>query len=1041
MKTSNNILRTLALCLVAMLANVVAVAQNKLYVEGFSIAPNGDAVTANVVLENTENISSLEFNLNLPEGLSITNWEANAERMVSDIHSLTVNNRRNRVVILSDAIEPQDAPFKGNSGTLFTLTFSADNSFVGGKITITDAIGSDASVTPAPEREIEVVSTEVLANVGNITFSELAMTAKLNKEDTLDVFLNSSVDAIGMEATLKIPAELGAKVVRGKNASPSIKVQYAPSRSRLIISSLTSDELPKGNNAVFSIIITPTAVGKSQIELSDVVVSTNGALEPLGVMVNDIVEVEVVDFNADMYASLKPQLDEVQKKYDEALAVINAYTTESGKAVAQSELATTIATNLAAEFTKLDEANEAGSIDETYKFNIEVEAYIADIEKLAAQGVAAEANGVAFAALNAQIAEAKTALDAAKAEVAAQCKDVAAQFDEAFAAVQTSIDALTADVKAKYDKGELTAESTVDTASVATAVEKVNADAVAAQAAHDAEVAKKAANEAAFTALNAQIAETKTAVDAAKAEVAEKCKDVAADFDKAFADAQASLDALTAEVKAKYDKVELTAESTVDTASVLAAAEKTKADAVAAQAAHDAEVAKKAANEEAYTRLTAEIAKVKEALSAAKTKITTECSDVFTLFIMTLNDIQNDIKDMETELKAAYKNVELTKDSTVDTEIVMESIETVVADATAAQAVQNAKKANETAYTALTAQIAKAQAALDAAKADVAAQCADVAADFADEFAAVQASIDALTADVKGKYDKVELTAESKVDTASVVAAVEKAKADAVAAQAAFDAEVAKKAANEAAFKALTAQIAEAQAALDAAKADVAAQCADVAANFTEAFAAAQASIDALTADVKGKYDKVELTAESKVDTASVVAAVEKAKADAVAAQAAFDAEVAKAAANEEAFARLTAEIEALQESYDDILMKMATECKDVFAPYLIKMNKIQGQIDDMKDGVEDMYDNVELTAETTVDTQAILDEINKLYEEAKIAQEEYIKTTGIDSVNGANGAPVAIYTLSGKKVTSTVKGQVYIFQYADGKKVKKVVK
>ncbi len=180
------------------------------------------------------------------------------------------------------------------------------------------------------------------------------------------------------------------------------------------------------------------------------------------------------------------------------------------------------------------------------------------------------------------------------------------------------------------------------------------------------------------------------------------------------------------------------------------------------------------------------------------------------------------------------------------------------------------------------------------------------------------------------------------------------------------------------------------------------------------------------------------MTAESTVDTASVVASIEKVKADAAAAQAAFE---AKKAANEEAFERLNKEIENLQNVLDAAKIQIASECKDVIALYIMTMNGIQEDINDMEDEVEDMYENMELTAESTVDTASILADIEKMLEDAKKAQEEYEIAMGIDSVEGVGSDVVAVYTLDGKKVTSVVKGKVYIFQYADGKRLKKVLK
>ncbi len=54
----------------------------------------------------------------------------------------------------------------------------------------------------------------------------------------------------------------------------------------------------------------------------------------------------------------------------------------------------------------------------------------------------------------------------------------------------------------------------------------------------------------------------------------------------------------------------------------------------------------------------------------------------------------------------------------------------------------------------------------------------------------------------------------------------------------------------------------------------------------------------------------------------------------------------------------------------------------------------------------------------------------------------EGFEYTGIENTGIAEyGLPTAIYSLAGKKVSETQKGQVYIFRYGNGKAVKKLVK
>ena len=185
------------------------------------------------------------------------------------------------------------------------------------------------------------------------------------------------------------------------------------------------------------------------------------------------------------------------------------------------------------------------------------------------------------------------------------------------------------------------------------------------------------------------------------------------------------------------------------------------------------------ANEEAYTRLTADIAAVQAKLDAAKTTIETDYAEVAEQFTADIAALQEDIDSISNEVKGLYDEVKLTAESQIDATAIEAGIEKVLADAAAALATEEAKKANEEAYTRLTADIAAVQAKLDAAKTTIETDYAEVAEQFTADITALQEDIDSISNEVKGLYDEVKLTAESQIDATAIEAGIEKVLADA----------------------------------------------------------------------------------------------------------------------------------------------------------------------------------------------------------------------------------------------------------------------
>lgn len=341
--------------------------------------------------------------------------------------------------------------------------------------------------------------------------------------------------------------------------------------------------------------------------------------------------------------------------------------------------------------------------------------------------------------------------------------------------------------------------------------------------------------------------------------------------------------------------------------------------------------------------------------------------------------------------------------------------------------VTSLKMGNDAAYAKLTEEVAALQKSLDDAKAKVAEECKDVAENFTEAVAAIQAQIDAIKKDLDDKNTAIELTEESTLDAEAVKAvndAIAKYLEDAATAQANFE----KKAANDAAYAKLTEEIAAVQARFDEVVKTIEKDYAMVAAQFAETEAGIQNDIDAVAEELKAKADRIELDENSTVDLAAIKTAIEKLLTDAK------DAYQKKIDANETAYKRLTDEIAAIQTRFDEVKKIIDTECNLVAAQFAGIEANIQYDINKKKDELKNMYENIELDENSTLDLQTIKDAIEQLLVDAKAAQE----TAGIYSISALTRDGVSVYTLEGNKVDTPVKGNVYIVRYADGT-IKKV--
>ena len=438
----------------------------------------------------------------------------------------------------------------------------------------------------------------------------------------------------------------------------------------------------------------------------------------------------------------------------------------------------------------------------------------------------------------------------------------------------------------------------------------------------------------------------------------------------------------------------------------------------------------KMGNDAAYAKLTEEVAALQKSLDDAKAKVAEECKDVAENFTEAVAAIQAQIDAIKKDIDTKNAACDLTEESTLDAEAVKavnDAVAKYLEDAATAQADFQKKVANDAAYAKLTEEVAALQKSLDDAKAKVAEECKDVAENFTEAVAAIQTQIDAIKKDLDDKNTAIELTEESTLDAEAVKAvndAIAKYLEDAATAQANFE----KKAANDAAYAKLSDEIAAVQARFDEVVKTIEKDYAMVAAQFAETEAGIQNDIDAVAEDLKAKADRIELDENSTVDLQAVKTAIEKLLTDAK------DAYQKKIDANEAANKRLTDEIAAIQTRFDEVKKIIDTECNLVAAQFAGIEANIQYDINKKKDELKNMYENIELDENSTLDLQTIKDAIEQLLVDAKAAQE----TAGIYSISALTRDGVSVYTLEGNKVDTPVKGNVYIVRYADGT-IKKV--
>ena len=297
-KVTNNILKGMAsrfsatVMLLAM-GCIAAFAQgnNKLYIEDFDIAP-GQTKTLDIILENEDPVSSLQFDITFPTGLSYV--EGSLEKVTSRItrtsHSILAVKQEEsvyRMGILSTSSEMANSAVKLNEGALLRIKVKAAIDYKGSSIKITQIIGSNGTVSDPVRLNMDDCVVNANVHVGDLKNEKPEVVVHPLEFATVDFALDNIIDIVGLQAVVTLPEGInlaedkyGEYITYSKRLSGNVvaSISLLPGETnkyQLVISSLTSDKFVGKEGTLFGLnIMANTSFKSGDIKVSDIKVSS-----------------------------------------------------------------------------------------------------------------------------------------------------------------------------------------------------------------------------------------------------------------------------------------------------------------------------------------------------------------------------------------------------------------------------------------------------------------------------------------------------------------------------------------------------------------------------------------------------------------------------------------------------------------------------------------------------------------------------------------------------------------------------------------------
>lgn len=237
--------------------SLVALAQaNVLKIEDFKVIP-GTKHTVEVILDNPTRISSLQFDMILPDGLTPKTFDKVTTRISRSSHTLMMSKmgvNKYRLGFLSNATDMKNSAIKGDSGAFATLTFEVDEAFAGGEIMISDVVASNGTVG-SEDNDVDINDygkTKVSLFVGTMSFAQESVTMAEGEQVVVGVNLDNKIAVSAIQANITLPE--GVEFAEGTEGewfeytdrlsqNTTVQAKLIEGRTyRLVISSLSNDE-------------------------------------------------------------------------------------------------------------------------------------------------------------------------------------------------------------------------------------------------------------------------------------------------------------------------------------------------------------------------------------------------------------------------------------------------------------------------------------------------------------------------------------------------------------------------------------------------------------------------------------------------------------------------------------------------------------------------------------------------------------------------------------------------------------------------------
>lgn len=321
-----NLTKRLSFILFIALAGIGgAMAESKFSVADFTIKPGEERVVA-INFENADNISSLQVDFTLPEGLEYKSFKNNEERIERGVHTSYVDLQKGTTNKYRFTVfAAQNDPIPGEGALVYLTLKAGDNFTKPGKIKFDNAHLSDPDANRIDPADFFV---NVSPDVGTVEASEPAFSIKPENKHAVGLIMNNTVNVYGVEGRITLPEGLTYE----KNSRGKIVVNYGDrlpqdailqineETGKFIISAMSGE--PFGDKgSLFSVNV---VAGKDMAETVDIVIkeikvsSENDVVFSFG----EVMTVKVTNSYLVEYLPAMETADGLQAKLDEAVKTI-----------------------------------------------------------------------------------------------------------------------------------------------------------------------------------------------------------------------------------------------------------------------------------------------------------------------------------------------------------------------------------------------------------------------------------------------------------------------------------------------------------------------------------------------------------------------------------------------------------------------------------------------------------------------------------------------------------------------------------------------